>query len=314
MPTDSTPTWWRDGWRLAAAWIRHRGAAGVVATGGDGAREVLRALDAGGIALADEVMGGVPLGTLTEAAAGLPIVTKAGGFGTEDVLFAPCARSANGDSSNDSEQFRNLPLLAVTLGDVAGIGPEITAKMLMGHEALRAKARLVVVGDAAVMANAVRGLGGDPSIVRTVARPADATNAPGTIEVVQAGPSLAHVKLGEISAEAGDGSVRFVTTACAGARRRVDAIVTAPLNKAAMHAAGHKWPGHTELLAHEFGVKTFSLVLSAGDLYVFHATTHVSLRQAIEDVNPARMRAVLRLPAPSPRRWAVATSRWPWPA
>ena len=57
-----------------------------------------------------------------------------------------------------------------------------------------------------------------------------------------------------------------------------------------MHAAGHKWPGHTELLAHEFGVKTFSLVLSAGDLYVFHATTHVSLRQAIEDVNPARMR------------------------
>ena len=115
---------------------------------------------------------------------------------------------------------RNLPLLAVTLGDVAGIGPEITAKMLMGHEALRAKARLVVVGDAAVMANAVRGLGGDPSIVRTVARPADATNAPGTIEVVQAGPSLAHVKLGEISAEAGDGSVRFVTTACAGARRR----------------------------------------------------------------------------------------------
>ncbi|MBR8656115.1 4-hydroxythreonine-4-phosphate dehydrogenase PdxA [Achromobacter sp. Marseille-Q0513] len=191
---------------------------------------------------------------------------------------------------------RNLPLLAVTLGDVAGIGPEITAKMLMGHEALRAKARLVVVGDAAVMANAVRGLGGDPSIVRTVARPADATNAPGTIEVVQAGPSLAHVKLGEISAEAGDGSVRFVTTACALARAgEVDAIVTAPLNKAAMHAAGHKWPGHTELLAHEFGVKTFSLVLSAGDLYVFHATTHVSLRQAIEDVNPARMRAVLRL-------------------
>ena len=139
---------------------------------------------------------------------------------------------------------RNLPLLAVTLGDVAGIGPEITAKMLMGHEALRAKARLVVVGDAAVMANAVRGLGGDPSIVRTVARPADATNAPGTIEVVQAGPSLAHVKLGEISAEAGDGSVRFVTTACALARAgEVDAIVTAPLNKAAMHAAGQvAWP------------------------------------------------------------------------
>ena len=189
---------------------------------------------------------------------------------------------------------RNLPLLAVTLGDVAGIGPEITAKMLMGHEALRAKARLVVVGDAAVMANAVRGLGGDPSIVRTVARPADATNAPGTIEVVQAGRRWR-------TSSWARSAPRPATARCASSPPRalarageVDAIVTAPLNKAAMHAAGHKWPGHTELLAHEFGVKTFSLVLSAGDLYVFHATTHVSLRQAIEDVNPARMRAVLR--------------------
>ncbi|MDQ8034502.1 MAG: nucleotide-binding domain containing protein, partial [Bordetella sp.] len=72
---------------LAAAIVTRAGACGVVATGGDGAREVLRALQAGGIDLADEVMGGVPLGTLTGGAAvGLPIVTKAGGFGTEDVL------------------------------------------------------------------------------------------------------------------------------------------------------------------------------------------------------------------------------------
>ena len=189
-----------------------------------------------------------------------------------------------------------MPLLAVTLGDVAGIGPEITAKMLMGHDALREKARLFVVGDVDVMVNAVRSLNGDTSIVRRIETPADTTNQPGTIEVLQAGPSLGHVKLGEISADAGEGSVRFVTTACALAREgKIDGIVTAPLNKAAMHAAGHKWPGHTELLAHEFDVKTFSLVLSAGDLYIFHATTHVSLRQAIEDVNPARMRAVLRL-------------------
>jgi 4-hydroxythreonine-4-phosphate dehydrogenase len=75
----------------------------------------------------------------------------------------------------------------------------------------------------------------------------------------------------------------------------VDGIVTAPLNKAAMHAAGHGWPGHTELLAHEFGVTDFSLVLSAGDLYLFHLTTHVSLRRAIEAVTPERTLTVLRL-------------------
>lgn len=72
---------------LAARLIAASRAAGVVATGGDGARSVLVALNASGIALVDEVMGGVPLGTLTGGtAAGLPVVTKAGGFGTEDVL------------------------------------------------------------------------------------------------------------------------------------------------------------------------------------------------------------------------------------
>ena len=72
---------------LAAQLIAASRAAGVVATGGDGARSVLVALQANGIALVDEVMGGVPLGTLTGGtAAGLPVVTKAGGFGTEDVL------------------------------------------------------------------------------------------------------------------------------------------------------------------------------------------------------------------------------------
>lgn len=189
-----------------------------------------------------------------------------------------------------------LPLLAVTLGDVAGIGPEITAKMLMSRDDLRKKARLVVVGDAAVLAQAVKRLGKDAACVVTVDDPSQVTNACGLIEVIQTGPSLAHVPLGQVHADAGDGSYRYVVAACALARAGlVDAIVTPPLNKEAMHLAGHKWPGHTELLAHEFGVKTYSLVLSAGDLYVFHATTHVSLRQAITDVSPERMRAVLRL-------------------
>lgn len=189
-----------------------------------------------------------------------------------------------------------IPTLAVTLGDVAGIGPEITAKMLLGHNELRERARLVVVGDAGALRKAAQALGADPSLVRVVDGPEQVQNEPGVIEVIQAGPSLEHVQYGELSAEAGAGSVRFVTTACELARQgRIDGIVTAPLNKAAMHLGGHKWPGHTELLAHEFGVKTYSLVLSAGDLYIFHATTHVSLRQAIDDVTPQRMRAVLRL-------------------
>ena len=189
-----------------------------------------------------------------------------------------------------------LPRLALTLGDVAGIGPEITAKTLLHHDDLRERAVTVVVGDEAAMRRGVVAVGGDPDAVRVVASVADATNEPGTIELLQTGPSLADVPVGELSAEAGDGSYRFVVEACRLAREgEVDGIVTAPLNKAAMHAGGHRWPGHTELLAHEFGVENFSLVLSAGDLSFFHLTTHVSMRQAVDGITLERTGQVLDL-------------------
>lgn len=189
-----------------------------------------------------------------------------------------------------------LPRLALTIGDVAGIGPEITAKALLGHDDLRAKCVPVVIGDEAAMRKGVANVGGDPDSVRVISSVAEATNTPGTIELLQTGPSLEGVELGVLSPEAGDGSYRFVVEACRLARNgEVDGIVTAPLNKAAMHAGGHNFPGHTELLAHEFGVKNYSLVLSAGDLYFFHLTTHVSMRQAIENITFDRTLSVLKL-------------------
>lgn len=189
-----------------------------------------------------------------------------------------------------------LPRLALTLGDVAGIGPEITAKALLGHDDLRKKCIPVVIGDEAAMRRGVVNVGGDPEKVIVITTVADALNVPGTIELIQTGPSLAEVELGELSPIAGDGSFRFVVEACRLARAgEVDGIVTAPLNKAAMHAGGHNWPGHTELLAHEFGVENFSLVLSAGELYFFHLTTHVSMRTAIENITIERTLNVLEL-------------------
>jgi 4-hydroxythreonine-4-phosphate dehydrogenase len=189
-------------------------------------------------------------------------------------------------------------VLAVTIGDVAGIGPEITAKMLLGHPRLREECVPVVVGDADAMRSGAAVAKLDPAAVRVVADPADATNDPATIEVLQVGPSLRHVPLGELHPDAGDGSYRFVVAACGLARSgKVGGIVTAPLNKAAMHAGGHPYPGHTELLAEQFGVRDYSLVLSAGDLYFFHLTTHVSMRRAIEQITAERTRAVLDLAA-----------------
>jgi 4-hydroxythreonine-4-phosphate dehydrogenase len=188
------------------------------------------------------------------------------------------------------------PVLALTLGDVAGIGPEITAKTLLQHPVLRERCIPVVVGDAdAMRAGAVRA-GLDPDAVRVITEPGAARNDPGTVELIQAGESLAEVPVGEVSAAAGDGAYRFVVEACRLAREgTVDGIVTAPLNKAAMHAGGHHWPGHTELLAHEFGVRKFSLVLSAGELYFFHLTAHMSLKDAVQNCTAERTDDMLNL-------------------
>jgi 4-hydroxythreonine-4-phosphate dehydrogenase len=188
------------------------------------------------------------------------------------------------------------PTLALTLGDVAGIGPEITAKTLLLHPELREVCVPVVIGDADSVRLGAERCGLDPAAVTVISDPRAARNDPATIEVVQTGPSLAEVPVGELSPIAGDGAYRFVVEACRLAREgQVDGIVTAPLNKAAMQAAGHKWPGHTELLAHEFGVQNFSLVLSAGDLYFFHLTGHVSLQQAVENCTPERADDILTL-------------------
>jgi 4-hydroxythreonine-4-phosphate dehydrogenase len=189
-----------------------------------------------------------------------------------------------------------LPLLGITIGDVAGIGPEITAKALLQHPELRGVCRPVAIGDAQVLARAIQLIGGDPAAIRTLDTPSRASNDPRLVEVIQEGRPLGHVAPGRLSAEAGDAAARYVMRACALARAaEIDGIVTAPLNKEAMHAGGHHWPGHTELLAHEFGVERYSLVLSAKDLYIFHITTHVSLRQAIEALTHERVIEVLRL-------------------
>lgn len=189
-----------------------------------------------------------------------------------------------------------LPVLGITLGDVAGIGPEITLRTLLEHPDLREECVPVVIGDAGALRRAASYVGVDPDAVVTLDDPGQAANDPSLVEVIQVGEPMPEVPVGELSAVAGDGSYRFVVAACDLAKQgAIDGIVTAPLNKAAMHAGGHQYPGHTELLAEQFGVQNFSLVLSAGDLYFFHLTTHVSLRQAIEGITPERTTDVLDL-------------------
>ena len=292
--------------RLAAVVADHLAAhdiSALVLVGGDGALATLRRLGATAIRVLGEVSHGVPHGLLVGGTAdGLAVVTKSGGFGASSALV-DIVRALDGPAPEPTTQSTEMeprhmtkPVLALTLGDVAGIGPEITAKTLLLHPELREECVPVVIGDLEAMRRGVQHIGLDPDVVRVITDPRAASNDPSIIELMQTGPSLVDVETGVLSGVAGDAAYRFVVEACALAKAgKVDAIVTAPLNKAAMHEGGHNFPGHTELLANEFGVKNYSLVLSAGDLYFFHLTTHVSLRNAIENITPARTDAVLTL-------------------
>jgi 4-hydroxythreonine-4-phosphate dehydrogenase len=114
--------------------------------------------------------------------------------------------------------------------------------------------------------------------------------------VYQPGAPLPAAPAGKLSADTGRGAVEYVLAAVDLAKTgRVEGIVTAPLNKEAIHLAGYTYPGHTELLAEQFGVKHYSLVLSARGQFVFHVTTHVSLRAALDLITQDRILGQVRL-------------------
>ena len=154
------------------------------------------------------------------------------------------------------------PLLAVTLGDPNGIGPEVVLRAARDARA-RDAARLVAVGSADALADQARRLGLGP--VRPVADPADADLAVGAESLAVWDPGIAGAYAwGETSAEGGEAAMRAVAAACDLCRAgTVDGMVTAPLSKEAIQLAGHAFPGHTEFLQQRTGAETVVMVLAA---------------------------------------------------
>jgi 4-hydroxythreonine-4-phosphate dehydrogenase len=191
------------------------------------------------------------------------------------------------------------PILAITMGDAAGIGPEIVIKALARPE-VRQHCRPLLVGDLAILQAHLRfwpADSSDPPPALVAVQDVAAWQWPeAVVPVWQPGAALAPVPPGQLSAEAGRGAVAYVLAAVALAKAgAVAGIVTAPLNKEAIHLAGYHYPGHTELLAEQYGVQHYSLVLSARGQFVFHVTTHVSLRQALDLITPGRVLGQVRL-------------------
>jgi 4-hydroxythreonine-4-phosphate dehydrogenase len=187
------------------------------------------------------------------------------------------------------------PILVVTLGDAAGSGPELITKAFAEPE-VRAVCRPVVVGDASTV-RAALAITRVASTVRVIERLADAAGDDAVIDVIDlANVDPVRLERGKVSAGAGRAAYesikRAVELTLGG---DAEGIVTSAINKAALHAAGYRYDGHTELLAELCGSPKVTMMLVAGKLRICHVSTHVSLATAIERVRPERILQVIEL-------------------
>jgi 4-hydroxythreonine-4-phosphate dehydrogenase len=185
------------------------------------------------------------------------------------------------------------PIVGITMGDAAGVGPEIIMKALAVGE-VHDICRPLVIGDAGRLRKAGRVVGSRLEI-SSIPEPAAARFERGLVDCIDLAIVPEDLPFGKLSAKAGDAAYRFVVRAVELATAgSIDAICTAPLNKEALHAAGHIYPGHTELLAELSGAGEVSLMLWTPRMRVIHVTAHLGLIDAIEKIDAALVERTIR--------------------
>lgn len=187
------------------------------------------------------------------------------------------------------------PILAITMGDPAGVGPEIAFKALQDPKVYE-DCIPVVVGESAALARAAEACGRQADL-RPVASPKEAVGKPGAIELIDLGLLAGKPwAWGQVDPLCGDIAFRCVERAIQLALKdEVHAVVTGPLNKEAMNLAGHHYAGHTEIFAALTGTKQVGMLLTSPTLRVIHVTTHVAMRQACDLVTTERVLKTIRL-------------------
>ena len=201
------------------------------------------------------------------------------------------------------------PILAITMGDPAGIGPEIVLKALQNSEIYQ-RCRPVVVGDRRILERAAAWVE-NQSQFEGITDPAEGKFNPGVLALIDlqnARPEDCPV--GEVSAAAGKAAVEYVEKACDLALAgEVDAIVTAPLNKESINLGGDGYPGHTELLKERTRADRVTMLLVGPNLRVVHVSTHVSLAKAVSLVKKERVEEVISLAHEACRALGIAQPR-----
>ncbi|WP_104140269.1 4-hydroxythreonine-4-phosphate dehydrogenase PdxA [Arthrobacter sp. ZGTC131] len=312
------------------------GGADLILTGGETAREVLDAFGIRHLAPLASAQHGAVVSLSDD---GRLVGTKPGSFGDEHALVElyqsikdlraaalpagpatehpenpshesgadmTSAAANNTEASNTEQDTR--PFIAVTMGDGAGVGPEVTVGALLAENAYR-DCRPVVIGDTYRLRLGATALGVEADIVEVVSV-SEAVFEPGRINVIDPKLLPADLPWGQESAEAGNAAYHYIRIACElGMSGQVQGICTAPLNKAALHKAGHIYPGHTELLAHFMGIEEVSMMLSTPKVKVIHVTTHIGLIDAINKIEPGLVERTVRRGYEAMQRAGIANPK-----
>ena len=202
------------------------------------------------------------------------------------------------------------PILGITMGDAAGIGPEIILKSFRHHPELFNLCRPLVIGSADVMRFYDEQLG-TKIPMHVISSPQDAVFNDGALDVLNLGLiDISKLKISVVDAEVGRAAVIYTQEAgkmaMAGA---IDAIVSAPLNKEAMRAAGFPFEGATQILGELTGSKRYGMILIFGQLRVMMLTTHVALRKACDAVTREKVFSMIELADESLKTFGIPKPR-----
>ncbi|WMI66256.1 4-hydroxythreonine-4-phosphate dehydrogenase PdxA [Aestuariibaculum sp. YM273] len=201
------------------------------------------------------------------------------------------------------------PKVGISMGDPAGIGPEIIIKTLELEDVYE-RCYPLVVGDAKTMDREVKALKSSLQI-HTIKNVQDAKFEFGTIDVFDLdNVDLGELKPGVVTAMAGKAAFEAVVKNIALALDGdIDATVTAPINKESIHKAGHKYSGHTEIYADYTDTKKYAMLLADENFRVIHASTHVSLRQACDLCKKERVFEVITLLHDACKKFGIKNPR-----
>ncbi|MGI9862117.1 4-hydroxythreonine-4-phosphate dehydrogenase PdxA [Moorella naiadis] len=199
------------------------------------------------------------------------------------------------------------PLIAISVGDPCGIGPEITAKALAMPK-IYEQCRPLAVADTGLMCEAIK-IAGVNLGVRSIKSPAEGRYEYGTIDVLDLqNVDLEQLKYGKITQMGGEASFQYIARAIELALSgEVDAVTTGPINKEAINLAGHHYSGHTEIFADMTKTRDYCMMLIDKNFRVSHVTTHIALSQVPSLVKKARVLKVIELTHDALVKMGVAT-------